>query len=347
MTGAIHVAGRFLDRAAAARIERGRLQDFVVAPPDAAGPAPGSVWVARAGRPAKGMGGGFADVGGSSLFVRGTGLREGRPVLVQVTGYGDAAKAAVATTRIALRGRFAVITPGAPGVNLSRAVERDASAEALKRRGERLLGALAGDTGLILRTAAARAAAEDIAAEVETLLSALSAAWARLDAGEPGQAVAAPAPMDRIASDWGPAEVATGPDAFAQHGVWDALRAVTSPPADSGALSVEPTRAFVAVDVNTGADRSPAAGLKANLAMADELPRVLRILGLGGQVVVDAAPMPKRDRRRVEQAMGRALRRDPVETSVAGWTPLGHLELNRQRSRHAWITECRDGLPDL
>jgi ribonuclease G len=40
-------------------------------------------------------------------------------------------------------------------------------------------------------------------------------------------------------------------------------------------MTIEPTRALVAVDVNTGPDTSPAAGLKANIAAVRDLPRQL------------------------------------------------------------------------
>ncbi len=46
-------------------------------------------------------------------------------------------------------------------------------------------------------------------------------------------------------------------------------------------IFVEPTRALVAVDVNTGADASLAAGIKANMAAARVLPRALRVRGSG------------------------------------------------------------------
>ena len=104
-------------------------------------------------------------------------------------------------------------------------------------------------------------------------------------------------------------------------------------------MTVEPTRALVAMDVNGGGDTSPAAALKANIAAARALPREFRCRGLGGQVTVDFAPVPRRDRQRIEQALAAALRRDPVETVVAGWTPLSHLELRRQRSRLP-LQEC-------
>jgi Rne/Rng family ribonuclease len=96
---------------------------------------------------------------------------------------------------------------------------------------------------------------------------------------------------------------------------------------------IEPTRALVAIDVNTGGDTSPAAGLKANLALVRELPRQLRCRGLGGQITIDFAPCSRKDRRYLEQQLKAALRADPVETALAGWTPLGHFELQRKRER--------------
>jgi Ribonuclease G/E len=101
---------------------------------------------------------------------------------------------------------------------------------------------------------------------------------------------------------------------------------------------VEPTRALVAVDVNTGNDASMAAGLKANMACARLLPRALRVRGLGGQITLDLAPMPKKDRRGFESALRAAFRADTVETTLVGWTPLGHFELQRKRAR-APLTE--------
>ena len=98
-------------------------------------------------------------------------------------------------------------------------------------------------------------------------------------------------------------------------------------------MMVEPTSALTAVDVNTGGDFSTAAGLKANLAALADLPRQLRLRGLGGQIVIDLAPLSKRDRKQAETALKRALREDPVDTQVLGWTPLGHIELTRRRER--------------
>jgi Rne/Rng family ribonuclease len=137
--------------------------------------------------------------------------------------------------------------------------------------------------------------------------------------------------------DWPTPEVLDDRDgSFERHNVDDMIHTLASPRVGLGAdgfAYIEPTRALVAVDVNTGGDNSPAAGLKSNIALAKDLPRQLRCRGLGGQITLDLAPMGKKDRRTFEQALKSAFRRDPVETVLAGWTPLGHFELQRKRDR--------------
>ena len=62
------------------------------------------------------------------------------------------------------------------------------------------------------------------------------------------------------------------------------------------------------------------------------MPRQLRLRGLGGQVVVDFAPMPKRDRAILDQVLKAAFKAEG-ETNLAGWTTLGLYELTRKRDR--------------
>ena len=127
-------------------------------------------------------------------------------------------------------------------------------------------------------------------------------------------------------------------EGFDENGVLEAVDALLSPRValpGGGHMMIEPTRALIAVDVNTGPDTSPAASLKANIAAARDLPRQLRLRGLGGQVVVDFAPMPKKDRATLEQQIRVAFKGEAAETSLAGWTPLGMFELVRKRDRVA------------
>jgi Ribonuclease G/E len=55
--------------------------------------------------------------------------------------------------------------------------------------------------------------------------------------------------------------------------------------------------------------------------------------------------MPKKDRRTFEAALRAAFRADPVETTLAGWTPLGLYELRRRRARRPLAELLPDGPP--
>ena len=322
---------------AAALVVDGRLEDLLVDPPQAdRTPRPDAIYRAVPARPMKGTGGALVDLGGGlSGFLRGSALpAPGRPLLVQVSGWAEPGKAVPVSARVLLKGRAAILTPGAPGINVARSVRDPARRESLARSGEAAMAGADTEIGLILRSSAGDADEAGVAREVAEL-RAEGAALA--PAGAPGCVRAAPGAAALALRDWhapGTAlrEAAT---ALADAGIWEEIEALRRPAValGQGTMFVEPTRALVAVDVNTGGDLSPAAALKANLAAVADLPRQLRLRGLGGQVVIDFAPLARAERTRVERALAAALKADSVDTAVVGWTPLGHLELQRKRSR--------------
>ncbi|MEO1775314.1 MAG: ribonuclease E/G [Pseudomonadota bacterium] len=129
-------------------------------------------------------------------------------------------------------------------------------------------------------------------------------------------------------------------DPFETHGIWDHIARLSSPTValpGGGSMVIEATTALVAVDVNTGGDFAVDAGIRANVEAVRALPRQLRLRGLGGQIVVDFAPMAKKDRLRLEDALKAALKRDPIETVSHGWTTMGLYELQRKRERRALV----------
>lgn len=329
--------------AAAALTDGGRLLDLLVDPP-ADDPAPRieEIRVGRVVRMAPAMGAAFLDLGGGAEgFLKGSvkGLAAGDRLLVQVVRHAERGKASPVTAEPLLKGRYAILTPHAPGVNVSRRIRDAAEADRLKAAAEAGLSqAGAPKTGVILRSAAEGVAEQAVAEDVAALAGLLAEMAAAGDA--PGLVVAAPDAETRAWRDWAtpePDEVVAGDwRLWDDLGLVDRIAALFEPRVElpGGAwMTVEPTAALVAVDVNTAGDMSPASGLKANLAAAEALPRELLLRGLGGQIVVDFAPMGKRERKGLEGALGRALRDDPVETQVIGWTSLGHLELTRRRER--------------
>ena len=336
MKGRIVALDQLGNRRAAALVVDGKLEDFLIDTVPGAAPAPGTVFHAICDRPLKGRGGMMLRLPGGSGFLRqGRRLRPGQSLLVQVTGYAEAGKAVPVTDRLLFKSRYVIVTPGAPGLNVSRAI-RDENARV---RLLEIAADSAGDdptVGLIIRSAAQYGEDEDVAADI---LSMLELSTSVLGKPEPPPALLLAGPDAHALAwrEWGAPDVlADGSGAFSDHGVHEMVAALASPriALPNGAFAfVEPTRALVAVDVNTGADSSPAAALKANIALARDLPRQLRCRGLGGQITIDFAPLAKKDRRQVEQVLKSAFARDPIETALPGWTPLGHFELQRKHER--------------
>jgi len=190
--------------------------------------------------------------------------------------------------------------------------------------------------GLILRSACEHADPDEIAEDISTMRALAEAVLADTQGG-PELLVEGASAQETAWRDWAdpaPDEVLTG--GFAENGVLEMIDALLTPRVDlpgDGHMMIEVTRALLAVDVNTGGDTTPAAGLKANIAAARDLPRQLRLRGLGGQIVIDFAPMPKRDRAVLDQVLRAAFKGEAAETSLVGWTTLGLYELVRKRDR--------------
>lgn len=335
MKGSVVAFDTYRGRPAAARMVDGRLDDLFIDPPDDR-IRPGTIYRAKVGRPLKGQGGAILETPDGPLFLRqAKGIGQGESIIVQTGTYAEPGKATPAGLKLLFKSRFVIVTPGAEGANIARSIRDE------ERRVELhdLLADIALDQGIGLVVRSASAEADDGAVRQDILqtLDLARQILAEPLSGVPDKLLEGPDAATLAWREWPAPDVGDAdPGSFARHGIDAAISALDHPREalpDGGALFVEPTRALTAVDVNTGSDTSPAAGLKANLAAIRALPRALRLRGLGGQIVVDFAPMAKRDRRQVEVALTRAFRADPIETSLVGWTPLGHMELQRKRER--------------
>jgi ribonuclease G len=341
MKGRIAVLDKIKGRQAAALIVDGQLQDLLIDPVDDGTPRPGAIYRATADRPLKGQNGLIVKLGdGQKGFLRqAKGIAPGQGMLVQVATQVEAGKAAPVVQKLMFKGQSAILTPGAKGLNIARSIRDDDQRNRLGELAHEAMEGASDKIGLILRSAAAAIDDDAIIEEITALRSTCEALMAEPETGTPELLLATPSADYLAWRDWtGPApdQMFDGDGAFEDHGVHDMLDALMQPYVkltSQASMLIEPTSALVAIDVNTGGDFSFAAGLKTNLATARELPRQLRLRGLGGQIVIDFAPMGKKDRRQVEQAMQKALKADGIDTNLVGWTPLGHLELQRKRER--------------
>ncbi|AUH32335.1 ribonuclease E/G [Paracoccus tegillarcae] len=342
MKGRQIILGQLFGAKAAALVQDGQLIDLFTDYSTLTPLAPGAICRGVVDRLVKGQGGVFLRLpNGARGYLRDrNGLSEGQRLLVQISGVADENKATPVTARLLFRGRHGIVTPGRPGVNVSRSIRDDELRAELQALGANLMAKADPQCGLILRSAAAGADAEEIRAELAPLIAMVGDMLAETD-GPPELLLDAPGPHDAAWIDWAepaPDQVDDAEGAFEQLGVTEMIEDLLAPDValPSGAsAAIQPTRALLAIDVNTGGDTSPAAGLKANIALARELPRQLRLRGLGGQVIVDFAPMPKRDRATLDQVLKSAFKGEAAETVLVGWTKMGLYEISRKRDRAA------------
>ena len=338
-SGRIVLLDSIKGRDAAALLVDGQIEELAIDPADDT-ILPGAIYRAVADRPMKGQGGIFVKLpnGGSGFLRQISGISPGQRLLVQVSGPTEPGKATPVTIRLLFKSRYAIITPDAPGLNISRAIREEDDREAL---GELAATAMEGaDTrlGLIIRSAALEGDEDDIAEDITAMRDLATAVLADLD-GPPELLIDGPGAQETAWRDWttpAPDMVEDRPGGFEAHGVLDQIEALLTPRValtGGGHMMIEPTRALVAIDVNTGPDTSPAASLKANIAAARDLPRQLRLRGLGGQIVVDFAPQPKKDRAILEQVIRAAFKGDGPDVTLAGFTTLGLYEFTRRRDR--------------
>src|SRR5438093_9898588 len=107
-----------------------------------------------------------------------------------------------------------------------------------------------------------------------------------------------------------------------------------------GYIVIDETEALVAIDVNTGRNKGgrdvEKTILQTNLEAADEIARQLRLRNIGGLIIGDFIDMKSRkDLQMVYNLMKERLKRDKAKTHVLPISPLGLMEMTRQRAQQS------------
>jgi hypothetical protein len=103
-------------------------------------------------------------------------------------------------------------------------------------------------------------------------------------------------------------------------------------------ISVHPTPALVAIDVDGGAalagrDRAARRHLALNTSVLPEVARQIRLRNLCGAILLDLAGMKAKQRTSLGPRLAEALRGDPLQPKFLGFTALGLAEIVRPRIR--------------
>jgi ribonuclease G len=107
-----------------------------------------------------------------------------------------------------------------------------------------------------------------------------------------------------------------------------------------GYIVIDETEALVAIDVNTGRNKGgrdvEKTILQTNLEAAAEMARQLRLRNIGGLIIGDFIDMKSRkDQQMVYNLMKERLKRDKAKTYVLPISPLGLMEMTRQRAQES------------
>lgn len=117
-----------------------------------------------------------------------------------------------------------------------------------------------------------------------------------------------------------------------------------------GYLVIDETEALIAIDVNTGRNKGSKdldkTILETNLEAAVEVARQLRLRNIGGLVVVDFIDMRHRkDQQAVYKVMKDCLKKDKAKTQVLQMSPIGLMEMTRQRLNESLREYVHDPCP--
>lgn len=337
--GRIVVLDEVNGKPAAALLVNGQIHDLLIEA-DNNLPKPEAIYRGRTTLPMKGQNGIILDIGnGQKAFLRNAkGIPQGTQMTVQVATHAEIGKATPVVNKLIFKSRYCIVTPDAPGLNIARSIKDDEERDRLLEIVHEVSTNRSTEYGLIIRSSAMDIDADAISDDINAMYDLADNVMSQTS-GDPALIMPAPTAEMKAWRDWvnpDPDEVIKETNSFETMGIWDhieKLKHSKSKLPNGASMIIEPTSAFVAVDVNTGNDFSLSAGLKANLAVAKELPNQLSLRGLGGQIIIDFAPSPKKDRKLIETALNSSFRKGKIDTVVVGWTTLGNFELQRKRER--------------
>ncbi len=296
--------------------------------------------------------------------------KPGQEILVQVVKGPRGTKGARVSTRMSLPGRYIVLMPDADNLGVSRKIEDPAERDRLKRIGDKVRPA---GFGMIIRTEAEERTEEDLTQDLDLLLKQWQQITERsrqvkapalihqdlslilktirdvvgadvdklvLDSSDDYEkvremlAILSPDLIDRVQLYQEPEPI------FSRYGLEDEIERLLRRKVwlrSGGYITIDPSEALTAIDVNTGkfigSTSLSDTILKTNLDAVQEIARQLRLRDIGGMIVLDFIDMSSaRDRAQVMAALDKALKKDRTRTKVAHISPLGLIEMTRKRT---------------
>ena len=298
-------------------------------------------------------------------------LKEGNPILVQVSKGPIGTKGARITGHVSMPGRNLVYIPGSKTLGVSRQIADERERDRLKNIVNRLKPE---DSGFIIRTVAENRSEDDLHSDINYLIS----LWE--DIREKYQTQEAPSLLhsdlnvifrtlrDLFSSDIKKLVVdhkeeykeiknfvrsylprygsvvehySRRDPIFDHYNIETEIERALSPKVwlrSGGSLVINQTEALTAIDVNTGRfvgkESHEKTILRTNLEAAEEVVYQLQLRNIGGIIIIDFIDMEvQQHRQMVYQALKDHLRNDKARSKILQISEMGLVEMTRKRDR--------------
>ena len=299
------MAEPFFDGNVLALVKNGIVQDFFADFKSLENDLVGSIFIGEVDRISKDLNSSFIKLPFNKMgFLKGIrNLHSGDKIILQATNYTPIDKALVVTQNISFKGRYVVITSKNNRISFSRNIKE-------KKRRLELLNILEDfedvrikKVGIIFRSLCINSNSEIIINDLKKQLLRYSDVFGN-EVNSVCQLVKAPNALQKAYIGW---DKFDDPDiikvkgCFDNFSVWEQILALRSEIVDlpsGGNLIIEKTQAFVAIDINTSKNSSLNSALNVNIDAVKEIPRQLRLRGLGGKVIIEFGPLSKKHRKK-------------------------------------------------
>lgn len=361
----------------AAVLENGKVSDFFIHKGDI---LLGDVYLARVDNILPSIDAAFVDVGSDKMGflhaqdVMGKGalkdkLSPNQKLIVQVVKEPTGHKGPRVTTEISLPGRFLVLIPHEPGINVSKKIENSKERARLKSIVNLIKPV---GVGVIIRTEAEGQSEADIQEDLEILLEKWNNIITSAESLTPPNLIYrdqdllyrvireactddvreivvdtafAMSRVQNILQNWhinknvqvtlykGTEPLLIAEDIHKE--IKAALNVKVNMPS-GGYLFIQQTEALTVIDVNSGKFTSSSTQdetiLKTNIEAVHEIARQLRLRNIGGMIIIDFIDMLSRaDKLAIMEEMELALEPDKAKPQVGQLSDLGLVELTRHR----------------
>ena len=122
---------------------------------------------------------------------------------------------------------------------------------------------------------------------------------------------------------------------FERLGLWDKISELKQRKIyihNESYLILEQTSAFFAIDVNSGKNLK-VVSKELNLLACGEICRLIKVLGIGGKIIIDFLPCSKSEKRIIYDLIVESFLEDIPTNRIWGWTNGGSFELERERDK--------------